>query len=225
MLNHGEVADLGDTSAFLKLIFDSRTNSIIARVGFEHYIQDVGTVRGEGQIVNKAACDDDPSLTSYISGELELDAFPGALATVAATKFCYNDEERTWQFIATATNFSFPFGKDHILTMDSVKLEVGRCTLSNPIKPTLKPTVHPIKPTVHPIKPTLKLKYDEFLSNFAFKFNVRRYIEALGYKDPDAGAGAEEATAVLSLELDANFSGVIPGTVGPRCRSTLSNPR
>ena len=67
---------------------------------------------------------------SLISGELELDAFPGALATVAATKFCYNDEERTWQFIATATNFSFPFGEDHVLTMDSVKLEVRWCKLN-----------------------------------------------------------------------------------------------
>jgi hypothetical protein len=72
MLKHGEIADLGATSAYLKLIFDSRTNAIIGRVGFEHYIQDVGTVRGEGQMVNHAACDDDPSLTSYIRGELEV---------------------------------------------------------------------------------------------------------------------------------------------------------
>ena len=71
-LKHGEIADLGATSAYLKLIFDSRTNAIIGRVGFEHYIQDVGTVRGEGQMVNDAACDDDPSLTSYIRGELEV---------------------------------------------------------------------------------------------------------------------------------------------------------
>ena len=58
----------------------------------------------------------------------QLDAFPGALATVAATKFCYNDKERTWQFLATATNFSIDFtmGADHqhsILTIDSVKFE------------------------------------------------------------------------------------------------------
>ena len=37
----------------------------------------------------------------------------------------------------------------------------------DPIKPTLKP----------PGTQRLKLKYDEVLSNFAFKFNLRRYNE------------------------------------------------
>jgi hypothetical protein len=80
---------------------------------------------------------------------------------VAATKFCYNDEQRTWQFLATATNFSIPFtmgAAHHILNIDSVK------------------------------------------------------FEALGLKDPDADAGKDQATAVLSMEFDGNFSGVIPGT-------------
>ena len=37
----------------------------------------------------------------------------------------------------------------------------------DPIKPTLKP----------PGTQRLKLKYDEPLSNFAFKFNLRRYTK------------------------------------------------
>jgi hypothetical protein len=39
--------------------------------------------------------------------------------------------------------------------------------------------VDPMKPTLNPIgtKP-LKLKYDELLPKFAFKFNLRRYTEA-----------------------------------------------
>jgi hypothetical protein len=47
MLRHGEVADLGDTSAYLKLMMDSRNGAIVGRVGFEHYIDGVGTIRGE----------------------------------------------------------------------------------------------------------------------------------------------------------------------------------
>jgi hypothetical protein len=41
--------------------------------------------------------------------------------------------------------------------------------------------VDPIKPTLKaPRTKRLKLKYDEPLSNFAFKFNLRRYINAAG---------------------------------------------
>ena len=67
----------------------------------------------------------------------------------------------------------------------------------DPIKPTLKP----------PGTKRLKLKYDESLFDFAFEFNLRRYIKDLqdlfGRARP-AGRGAA-------------------GAVG-RCRLTLSNP-
>ena len=79
----------------------------------------------------------------------------------------------------------------------------GKALQVDPIKPTLKPTgtkrlklKYDIKPTLKPtgtkrlklkydIKPTLKptgtkrlkLKYDILLSNFAFKFNLRRYTK------------------------------------------------
>ena len=40
--------------------------------------------------------------------------------------------------------------------------------------------VDPTKPTLKPLgRQLLKLKYDKQLSNFAFKFNLRRYIMAL----------------------------------------------
>ena len=66
-LLHGELPDLGDTSAYLKLMIDSRNGAIIGRIGFEHYIQDVGTIRGEGQIVNDAACDDDKRTWQFLA--------------------------------------------------------------------------------------------------------------------------------------------------------------
>jgi len=119
-LLHGELPDLGDTSAYLKLMIDSRNGAIIGRIGFEHYIQDVGTIRGEGQIVNDAACDDDNSLSSYIRGEMEFDKFNDSSVKVSVTKFCYNDDDkRTWQFLATAENFPLA----DWLTLDSVKIE------------------------------------------------------------------------------------------------------
>jgi len=38
--------------------------------------------------------------------------------------------------------------------------------------------VDPIKPTlIAPMTKRLKLKYDELLSNIAFKFNLRRYTQ------------------------------------------------
>jgi len=44
----------------------------------------------------------------------------------------------------------------------------GRAVQVDPIKPTLKP----------PGTKRLRLKYDEPLSNFAFKINLRRYTKA-----------------------------------------------
>ena len=50
-----------------------------------------------------------------------------------------------------------------------------------------------IKPTLKaPGTKRLKLKYDELLSNVAFKFNLRRYIEELAAKAHDRAA--ESAT-------------------------------
>jgi len=66
----------------------------------------------------------------------------------------------------------------------------GRAVQVDPIKPTLKA----------PVNKRLKLEYDELLSRFAFKFNLRRYI--VGF-DGDGQRG---------LHL-----------VG-RCMLTLSNP-
>jgi len=59
--------------------------------------------------------------------------------------------------------------------------------------------VSPMNPVLKPPENTrLKLKHFETLSNFAFKINLRRYIQAV-----------DDATT----------------TVGRRCRLTLSNPR
>jgi hypothetical protein len=165
MLKHGETADLGDaTSASLKLIFDTRTGAVVFRVGFEHYIDDVGTIRGEGQFANEAACDDDSSLSSYIRGELELEKFENSLVAVSVTKFCHNDEsDRTWQFLATAERL--------------------------------------------PLSDWLILDYAK--------------IEALGTKESTTAGeqnrrlladSESDATAVLRMEIDGNFSGSIPGT-------------
>ena len=57
---------------------------------------------------------------------------------------------------------------------------------------------------VDPIKPVLKapgtehliLKYDQPLSNFAFKFNMRRYMEGDTQKDVDAAADMIERLLV-----------------------------
>ena len=67
--------------------------------------------------------------------------------------------------------------------------------------------VDPIKPTLKAlgIKP-LKLKYDELLSSFAFKCNLRRY--SWGFDDDEF---------VNPQDITEDFE------VG-RCRLTLSNP-
>jgi len=63
--------------------------------------------------------------------------------------------------------------------------------------------VDPIKPTLKAHRTErLKLTHDEPLSNFAFRFNMRRYTER-------------------ELLLSPSFG---PTVVG-RCRLTLSNPR
>ena len=74
------------------------------------------------------------------------------------------------------------------------KATAGRCrlTLSNPV---LKA----------PMVQRLKLKYDEPPSNFAFKFNLRRYTTVLSYNAGESGG----------------FKEIVVG----RCRFTLTNPR
>ena len=68
----------------------------------------------------------------------------------------------------------------------------GRAVQVDPIKPTLKA----------PGTKRSKLKYDEALLNFAFNFNMRRYILA------EEGAAEEDKRHKVG-----------------RCRLTLSNPR
>ena len=64
--------------------------------------------------------------------------------------------------------------------------------------------VDPIKPTLKaPGTKPLKLKYGKLVSNFAFNFNLRRYIKAL--------------TQHPAFDIKN------PNKVG-RCRLTLSNP-
>ena len=58
----------------------------------------------------------------------------------------------------------------------------GRAVQVDPIKPTLKP----------PGTNRLKLKCDILLSNFAFKFNLRRYTKAAA-RPPPGRAAAETA--------------------------------
>jgi hypothetical protein len=72
----------------------------------------------------------------------------------------------------------------------------GKAVQVDPIKPTLKA----------PGTKRLKLDYDEPLSEFAFKFNLRRYNTVV-HVHPSLGLAA----------------GGVPLTVG-RCKLTLSNP-
>ena len=79
--------------------------------------------------------------------------------------------------------------------------------------------VDPIKPTLKaPGTKRLKLKYDEVLSNFAFRFHLRRYTTdgVLVHAFFMHGTGAD---AAVVAELKA-----LTRVVG-RCRLTLSNPR
>jgi hypothetical protein len=69
----------------------------------------------------------------------------------------------------------------------------------DPIKPTLKP----------PGTKRLKLTYDEPVSNFAFKFSLRRYNEA-----------PEESAAAAAAALEA----LLPALLVGQCSLTLSKP-
>jgi len=77
--------------------------------------------------------------------------------------------------------------------------------------------VAPIKPTLKaPGSKRLKLNFYGPLSNFAFKFNLRRYTKAAGGEggDSEGGDGAVEHAAAA----------VAAPTVR-RCRLSLSSPR
>ena len=80
------------------------------------------------------------------------------------------------------------------------KLEVGRCRLA-----VSKPVLNP--PMVSVCSQRLKLVYDEPLSNFAFKFKLRRYGEEL-----------------VPLKL-VDFDYLITKKKVRRCRLTQRNPR
>ena len=61
----------------------------------------------------------------------------------------------------------------------------------------------------------LKLKYDELLSKFAFKFNLRRYIQYAVIPDG----------TVYIIEANPRASRTVPFVAKVRrCRLTLSNP-
>jgi hypothetical protein len=98
---------------------------------------------------------------------------------------------------------------------------------------------------VAPIKPTLrapgiklsKLKYDKPISNFAFKFNLRRCIKAL-HATGKVGKLSLGTESMLQVRT-AHVAGVTPASVVVpaltaltpacaalvrRCRLTLSNP-
>jgi hypothetical protein len=68
--------------------------------------------------------------------------------------------------------------------------------------------VDPIKPTLKaPGTKRLKLKFEKVLSNFAFKFNLRRYtkVNALAAAETADGerASANAAVTALRRELEA----------------------
>ena len=75
----------------------------------------------------------------------------------------------------------------------------------DPIKPMLKP-----HGTKH-----LKLKCDELLSSFAFKFNLRRYTVE----------GTEGRIKLSVLFNTLGYPGTLSSTLVGQCRLTLSNPR
>ena len=82
--------------------------------------------------------------------------------------------------------------------------------------------VDPIKPTLKaPGTERLKLKCDEPLSNFAFKFNLRRYLQQLAVDNiyPDTGSRKRILRHLSMCDTDSH-----PDKV-ERCRLTLPNPR
>jgi len=79
--------------------------------------------------------------------------------------------------------------------------------------------VHPIKPTLKaPGTKRLKLEYDVLLSNFAFRFNMRRYSKGLKMLiNRQLGEGWNHWKNLLEQKRGNEDK------VGP-CMSTLSNP-
>ena len=65
----------------------------------------------------------------------------------------------------------------------------------DPIKPTLKP----------PVSKSLKLKYDELLSNVAFKFNLRRYKLVPGSERGLAGDITNQARNIRSGAMTSDW--------------------
>ena len=91
---------------------------------------------------------------------------------------------------------------------------------------------------IDPIKPTLKapgikllnLKYDKPLSHFAFKFNLRRYIEVLESATislAEVPEGTDSLVMACTNFTDTSFNvlEMVRCRVVGRCRLTLSNPR
>ena len=65
--------------------------------------------------------------------------------------------------------------------------------------------VHPIKPELEPpVSKRLKLKCDEPLSNFAFKFNLHRYTKELVEECPAAAAMFAAASEILGRAVQVD---------------------
>jgi len=62
----------------------------------------------------------------------------------------------------------------------------------------------------------LKLMYENLLSNFAFKFNLRRYISALRFLTSSMGVGVDFVIGTTKIVSAISLVG--------RCRLTVSNP-
>ena len=64
----------------------------------------------------------------------------------------------------------------------------------------------------------LKLKCDELLSNFAFNFNMRRYMAAMtwpaSFKVDADGRGLHSSTFRLNLSAFCGIGGAVRGCVG-----------
>jgi len=75
----------------------------------------------------------------------------------------------------------------------------GQAVQADPIKLKMNP----------PGTERLKLKYDDPLSNFAFRFNLRRYNTAVSFNGADASVAVTLTGAVLTLShgSDSAFAG------------------
>jgi uncharacterized membrane protein len=86
--------------------------------------------------------------------------------------------------------------------------------------------VDPIKPTV---KVALKLQYDQLLSTFAFKFNLRRYNENLPrmltlWFDVGAAAAAHEAGGKSTSASSGRGGGGAGGAGGGLSAGAYTRP-